>query len=515
MSLTRQIYKNNAGLRFLQKNSSTTNRRLWTTILGLLSSIRQFFEDQERPTLPTEELSFKEQTTLENKAQPVVFNHTALQEQDQDKPTFSPEDLFDREQVTLENNAGPVVFNLKALQKQNRSTFPTKELFHKEQKTLDNNDGPVVLNQTALKEQDRQSFVLLDEEHTEPTSPRFPYSSTMNHVFRNSSRSSYTTHSYVEMVSKKTLDKLESKKWLEDNEEYVCFIVKGRNQENTTVKSIECAVPKAFKASQAAILSFCQKPLKKWNAIAIIAGSCNWLNTEVIKKINKMAESGRLFAIENNTVVAIKYICLTAKRTIGSMHLVNICPIKEGLIPPSDHLRISEYLQKTCNIPVAVTKKSNVKFVDTLAQCSDFIQPQENSDDISFVSHHQYIGFLIVVVMSIIGIFANSAAISVLANGGLEETKKSKSTTYFILMLSNGLLLLVSSLLMTLVALKIMSPFPFGWCHLVYIVRYCAFFGSTYCILLVTIERYIVICHPLKARLILTEFFQRTVRLIF
>ena len=390
-----------------------------------------------------------------------------------------------------------------------------KELFHKEQKTLDNNDGPVVLNQTALKEQDRQSFVLLDEEHTEPTSPRFPYSSTMNHVFRNSSRSSYTTHSYVEMVSKKTLDKLESKKWLEDNEEYVCFIVKGRNQENTTVKSIECAVPKAFKASQAAILSFCQKPLKKWNAIAIIAGSCNWLNTEVIKKINKMAESGRLFAIENNTVVAIKYICLTAKRTIGSMHLVNICPIKEGLIPPSDHLRISEYLQKTCNIPVAVTKKSNVKFVDTLAQCSAFIQPQENSDDISFVSHHQYIGFLIVVVMSIIGIFANSAAISVLANGGLEETKKSKSTTYFILMLSNGLLLLVSSLLMTLVALKIMSPFPFGWCHLVYIVRYCAFFGSTYCILLVTIERYIVICHPLKARLILTEFFQRTVRLIF
>ena len=486
-----------------------------TTLLNNTKSVvinETAFLYQDRPTHPTEELSFNEQRTLENEAEPVVFNHSALQERHLDRHTLLTEDLLHKEHM----NARPVVLNQTASQKRNRPTFPNEELFNKEQITFDNNVGPFVFNQTALQEQDKQTFTLLEEKHTEPTSTRIPYSSTMNHVFRNSSRSAYTTHSYVKMLSENAhLDKLESGKLLENNKEYVCFVVKGHNQENTTIKGIECAVPKAFQTSRSALLSFCKIPLKEWIVLGILTGSCNVLKTKVLEKINRLIKNGQLFTIENSTVVAFKVVCLTRKKNVGTVHFVNMCLIKEGLIPPSDHLRISQYLEKACNIPEAVITKSNVKFVDTLSQCSEFVHPRENSDDFTHAKYRQYIGFLTVLILSIIGILANSVAIGVLANGGLETTKRSKSTTYFILLLFNGLLLLVSSLLMTLVVLKFMNPLPFGWCHLTYILRYFAFFGSTYCILLVTIERYIVICHPLRAKLILTESFQRMVSPIF
>ena len=453
--------------------------------------------------VPTEEVDDKEQTIVDNNTEPVVFNQMAVQEID--RPTFSTGDVFHKDQM---------IINQTAFQQLDRPTFPT-EVFHKEHTTLDNNAGHVVLNRTAVQEQHRQTLTLLGEIfQTEPTSPRVPSSSTMKPcVFRNSSRSAYTTHSYEEMVSENApVDKLEAEKWFENNKQDVCVIVKGLNQ-NATVKSIECVVPKAFQTSLAALLSFCQISLKKWKVIGFLGGSCSGLDTEMIKRISRLVQSGRLFTIEKNAVFAMKLICLTGKKAVGNMYFVNVCPMKEGLIPPSDRLRISKYLQKTCNIPEAVITTSNVKFVDKMSQCSNFIKPQGNSEYYLHTNYAWNIG-LVVLIISIIGIFANSAAISVLANGGLEQTKKSKSTMYLLIMLSNGLFTLVFSLLLTLVMLKFMSPLPFGWCHLIYATRNFAFFGSSYSILLVTIERYIVICHPLKAQSILTQSFQRTVRII-
>ena len=407
------------------------------------------------------------------------------------------------------STTGPVSFSKTALQQQDMPSIQPENVVRKEQTTLN--------TETDLQNQDRPTFVPSEVFHEVQTSKRVPYSSTKEYpFFGKNSRSDITTQSYVEMSSQNApADGLDTNKWFEDNKQYVCFITRERKQPNATVNTIECSVPKGSNLGQTTFRSACKIQLSKLEVLGLMPIPCDSITTHTLKLIDGLVHSERMFAIENNTVIPVNFICVIAKEYVGSFLKVHMCPIKEGVIPPSDHLEISKYLQKVCGLQKAFISKSSIKTVDRMKDCSATFSPQTNSHDFSNMMYRQYIGYIVVLGMSIVGILANSMAIVVFANGGLEHTKKSKSTTLFILMLSMELLTLAISFFLTIVLLKIIRPLPSGVCHLTYVVHFFSFFGSTYSILLITIERYIVICHPLKAKTILTESLQRTVRMTF
>ena len=403
----------------------------------------------------------------------------------------------------------PVSFSQTALQQQDMPSIQPEKVVRKEQ--------TMVNTQTDLQHRARPTFIPSEVFHEVQTSTRIPYSSTKEYpFFRNSSRSDITTHSYVEMSSKNApADGHDTHKLFEDNKQYVCVFTRERKQPNATVKTIECSVPKGPRLRQTTFLSACKIQLSKLEVLGLMLTPCDAITTDTLRLINGLVHNERMFSIENNTVIPVNFICVIGSEYMGSIHKVHICPIKEGEIPPSDHLEISKYLQKVCGLQKAFITKSSVKTVDKMKDCSSALLPKKNSHDFSNMIYRQYIGYIVVLGMSIVGILANSMAIVVFANGGLEHTKKSKSTTLFILMLSMELLTLAISFCLTIVLLKIIRPLPSGVCHLTYVVHYFSFFGSTYSILLITIERYIVICHPLRAKTILTESLQRMVRMTF
>ena len=114
--------------------------------------------------------------------------------------------------------------------------------------------------------------------------------------------------------------------------------------------------------------------------------------------------------------------------------------------------------------------------------------------------------------ISSIGVVLNLAGLAVLVKGGVENTKGCRGPLYFIIMSVIDTLDLLCTNIKYLVWVNILPPLPVVVCQLTVATSLIGTMLSTFCLLAITIERYVAICHPMRVKTFLSREGQNKVR---
>ena len=324
--------------------------------------------------------------------------------------------------------------------------------------------------------------------------------------------SSYiTTHTPKGMSYLTTVDDMNGIESV-DNKHYICVIVKKRYQKNATLDSISCSVPKDSKMSEVGLMSYCRISLMTWEAIAFIGGHCTKLKPNVLEQFENR-ERGQMVAMSNGTMSSVKIVCLSPKKIIGNLANNYMCPVVEGSIELSDHSKLSDYLMNVCKVPRAVINKANIKIVEAVRECVDL----RNSHDTLGNSKNEWtdnnmITLKLSLAISSIGVVLNLAGLAVLVKGGVENTRGCRGPLYFIIMSVIDTLDLLCTNIKYLVWVNILPPLPAVVCQLTVATSLIGTMLSTFCLLAITIERYVAICHPMRVKTFLSRERKNKVR---
>ena len=296
--------------------------------------------------------------------------------------------------------------------------------------------------------------------------------------------------------------------------QYMCFIVKQRNLINATYETIACSVPKNSKMSELGYITYCKISVKRYKVIAMSPGHCNAISPDVMKQFGH-TERGHMLAVTNGTVSSVRIICLSPKKFIGSLADTYVCVLVDSSIKLQDTVRLFDYLMKKCNYPATVIKRANIRIVDTVHQCSKLQPSAERFDTYTDkLASDAKSTIIITMTFGSFGIIFNLAGIVILLKGGIEQTQRCRTPLYFVIMLVMDTLDLLGSHVVMLVWMETLPPLPSGACHLTIAINLAGTMVTTFCLLAITVERYLAVCHPLKVSIVLSRSVQNKVRVI-
>ena len=293
----------------------------------------------------------------------------------------------------------------------------------------------------------------------------------------------------------------------------ICFLAINNSQAQPKIEKLACAIPPSSAMTEMGFLKKCQIS-SPWKVIAMTPTACSRVTKTMVDAVAKHhGKDEKWVAIKNETKLALSGICVAARKVFGKGRQTYMCPVETGMIDLSDRAQLEEVLIKVCSIPAEALPTAKITIVDTVDECVDVDNAYGSASGPSSRLKSSYRTlFILTLVISLAGVILNLTAIFVLVKGGMEKTAKSNPSWYFISMLSADIVHVVSSGVKAAVQLGIIGLLPAGLCQLIAILPKLGFIASTNVILAITIERYIVVCHPLKVKQLLTKSNQKKVK---
>ena len=278
--------------------------------------------------------------------------------------------------------------------------------------------------------------------------------------------------------------------------EYLCMILRQRGVANAETIHKECSFPKGFSISPTGILKSCKISLKEWTVIAGYNDRCGMLN--FTSEMEEHVRKNGLMISERGKIIESKIICIEQKKS-GSLASVTMCIVRSDELEGLSKEEMVRLAREKCGISPSDSTGS-VRIVESAEGCN--YQMPEGYQELN------YRFYMTVTAFGGLGLLGNVFAICVFVKGGLKRTHRSNPSIYFTIMLIQDCISLIFKMATGMVFMQWIPALGPLLCALSKFLPMVAANGSMLNIVAVTIERYIALCHPLKARTLLTKRYQ-------
>ena len=282
----------------------------------------------------------------------------------------------------------------------------------------------------------------------------------------------------------------------------ICLLARRKDGKDSKLVEIPCKIPSKINVKPSTLIRLCGISTSVWDVTMAYDSKCQ--NLTVTKEDeDRLIERG-LGGIKNGKIIDVKVICITNK--VVSLSSFDSCALEAKLLKDVSEAELFKLASDHCGLQPK-REQASIRVADSRSECGI---PLINDID-------QWNGVYLWLLFAIccIGIVGNSFTIFLFYKGGLERSGKSNPAVYFTTMLALDIINLFTKVIRCLVLLKAMRPLNPIVCRLSIGIQLMVSVGSMLSIIALTVERYIAVCHPLKAKFLLTKSRQNKVNKLF
>ena len=280
----------------------------------------------------------------------------------------------------------------------------------------------------------------------------------------------------------------------------ICLLARRKDGNDSKLVEIPCTIPSQATSKPSALIRLCGISTSVWDVTMAYNSKCQNLNVTKEDE-DRLLERG-LSGINNGKIVDIKMICIVYKRA-SSFGSFDICPLEDKLVKDASNSDLFKLASHHCGLHPR-REHASISIVVSKYDCRIPLEKE--------IVEWNGVYLWLLFSIACIGIAGNSFSIYLFYKGGLERSGQSNPAVYFTTMLTFDIINLVTKVIRCLVLLNVMRPLNPVVCRLSIGIQPMVSVGSMLSIIALTVERYIAVCHPLKAKFLLTKSRQNKVR---
>ena len=280
----------------------------------------------------------------------------------------------------------------------------------------------------------------------------------------------------------------------------ICLLARRKDGNDSKLVEIPCTIPSQATSKPSALIRFCGISTSVWDVAMAYNSKCQNLNVTKEDE-DRLLERG-LSGINNGKIVDIKMVCIVYKRA-SSLGSFDICPLEDKLVKDASESELFKLASHYCGLHTR-REHASISIVVSKYDCRIPLEKE--------IVEWNGVYLWLLFSIACIGIVGNSFSIYLFYKGGLERSGQSNPAVYFTTMLTFDIINLVTKVIRCLVLLNVLRPLNSVVCRFSIGIQPMVSVGSMLSIIALTVERYIAVCHPLKAKFLLTKSRQNKVR---